>query len=97
CVGAILAELLGSVLLGLQGVAVLVLVLAGAAALPYLVVRFFQARFQAGFLQSFPDALDLIVRAVRAGLPVADAIENVGKEISGPVGKEFRKVHQGMT
>ena len=97
CVGAILADLLASVLLGLNSLAALVLVLAGAFALPYAVVKFFQVKFQAGFLQSFPDALDLIVRAVRAGLPVADAIENVGNEIAGPVGKEFRKVHQGMT
>jgi tight adherence protein B len=97
CVGAVLAEVLGSVLLSLQGFLVLLLMLAGAIALPYAVVRFMQARFQAGFLQFFPDALDLIVRAVRAGLPVADAIENVANEIAGPVGKEFRQVHQGMT
>lgn len=97
CVGAILAEVLGSILLALNGLAVLGLILAGAVALPYVVVRFFQGRFQTGFLQAFPDALDLIVRAVRAGLPVADAIENVGNEVSGPVGKEFRQVHEGMT
>ena len=97
CIGAILTELLASVLLGLHGVVALFLMFAGAVALPYGVVKFMQAKFQAGFLQSFPDALDLIVRAVRAGLPVADAIENVGAEVAGPVGKEFRKVHQGMT
>lgn len=96
-VGAILAELLASVLLGLQGLLALVLTVAGAIALPYAVVKFMQAKFQAGFLQSFPDALDLIVRAVRAGLPVADAVENVGNEVTGPVGTEFRQVHQGMT
>lgn len=97
CVGAVLADLLASVLLSLHGFLVLLLMLAGAVALPYAVVKFMQAKFQAGFLSSFPDALDLIVRAVRAGLPVADAIENVGNEIAGPVGKEFRQVHQGMT
>ena len=97
CGGAILADVLGSVLLDLNGLVVLPLVLAGAVAVPYGIIKFFQARFQAGFLQSFPDALDLIVRAVRAGLPVADAIENVGNEITGPVGKDFRKVHEGMT
>ena len=97
CVGAIVAELLGSVLLGLHGFLVLLLVLAGATGLPYAVVKFMQAKFQAGFLLSFPDALDLIVRAVRAGLPVADAIENVGIEVAGPVGKVFRQVHQGIT
>jgi tight adherence protein B len=96
-VGAVLTGLLASFLLALHGLVALVLVLAGAIALPYGVVRFMQAKFQAGFLQSFPDALDLIVRAVRAGLPVADAIENVGIEVAGPVGKEFRQVHQGMT
>jgi tight adherence protein B len=97
CLGAILAELLASFLLALHGLLALLLMLGGAIGLPYFVIRFMQAKFQAGFLQSFPDALDLIVRAVRAGLPVADAIENVGIEIAGPVGKEFRQVHQGIT
>jgi tight adherence protein B len=97
CVGAILADALGGILLSLNALLLLPLMAAGALALPYGLIKFMQTRFQSQFLQSFPDALDLIVRAVRAGLPVADAIETVGVEVAGAVGKEFRQVHQGMS
>jgi len=44
------------------------------------------------FIKQFPDALDLIVRGLQAGLPVNEAIINVGVEIPSPVGHEFRRV-----
>jgi tight adherence protein B len=68
--------------------------LAGAAALgtPALLVRFAQNRYQRRFLDLFPDALDLIVRAVRAGLPVLEAMEVTAREIGAPVGKEFEGI-----
>jgi Flp pilus assembly protein TadB len=47
-------------------------------------------RYRDRFLNSFPDALDLIIRAVRAGVPVVHAIVTAGKELPYPVGREFR-------
>jgi tight adherence protein B len=72
----------------------LVALLAGAAAVgaPVLVLRLAQSRYQRHFLEIFPDALDLIVRAVRAGLPALDAIEGASREIADPVGTEFRRM-----
>lgn len=69
----------------------LFLALAGSAALgsPVLLVRFAQSRNQRQFLRSFPDALDVMVRAVRAGLPIIEAIELAARDIRGPVGIEF--------
>jgi tight adherence protein B len=43
------------------------------------------------FLQ-FPDALAMIVRAVRVGIPVTDAIRAVGSESPAPTGPEFARV-----
>ena len=40
----------------------------------------------------FPEAVDLIVRALRAGLPVQEAIGNVARDIKDPVGAVFRRV-----
>ena len=71
--------------------------LAATLAAPVVLLRAAQARFRKVFLNSFPDALDLMVRAVRAGLPLADAVETIGVEIPGPVGAEFRRVRDGMT
>ena len=54
--------------------------------------EFCKAGYQRKFLEAFPDALDLIVRAVRAGLPVPEAMELVTREIRPPVGAEFRRL-----
>jgi tight adherence protein B len=39
----------------------------------------------------FPDALDLVGRAVKAGLPVNEALATAGHEIADPVGSELRR------
>lgn len=44
----------------------------------------------------FPEAIDLIVRALRAGLPVQEAIANVARDIREPVGGVFRQAQQEM-
>jgi len=73
---------------------VLVIGFSGAAAVaaPRFLLRFAQLRYQRRFLDVFPDAIDLIVRAVRAGLPALDAIEVAARETAAPVGTEFQKV-----
>jgi len=65
---------------------------AAAAGAPALLLRFAQSRYQRKFLEIFPDALDLIVRAVRSGLPAPEAIELVTHEVRPPVATEFRKI-----
>lgn len=47
-------------------------------------------RYRTRFLAGFPDALDLMIRAVRAGVPVVQAIISAGRELPYPVGREFR-------
>jgi tight adherence protein B len=42
----------------------------------------------------FPEAVDLIVRALRAGLPVQEAVANVARDIKDPVGGIFQRVQQ---
>jgi tight adherence protein B len=55
-----------------------------------MLLALFQARYRARFLDLFPDALDLICRAVKAGLPVTEAMAVAGREIADPVGSELR-------
>jgi tight adherence protein B len=50
----------------------------------------------AKFVALFPDAIDLIVRALRSGLPVSEAIVGAGHEIADPVGSELRLVEGGL-
>lgn len=49
------------------------------------------------FQSIFPEALDLIVRSVRAGLPVSESIKMIGTEVADPVGAAFREVAANIT
>jgi tight adherence protein B len=67
------------------------LAVAAAGSAPFILVRIAQSRYQGRFLEIFPDALDLIGRAIKAGLPVNEALVVAGKEIADPVGGELRR------
>jgi Flp pilus assembly protein TadB len=98
-VGSIAAAVvigLGLRLLQLNPVVAAAIGAAAALAAATSLLRFAQARFQRQFLDAFPDALDLIGRAVRAGLPVMDAMEVAAREIRYPIGGEFRKIMDEM-
>lgn len=49
------------------------------------------------FSALFPDAIDLVVRSIRAGLPVSQALENIGADIGAPVGPEFARIANQMS
>src|ERR1700737_740606 len=65
-------------------------------AVPHLVIGRMGKRRLAAFINLFPDAIDLEIRALRSGLPVTEAIVGAGHEIADPVGAEFRLVESGM-
>ena len=67
-----------------------------AMALPHFVIGWLGKRRIRKFLLLFPEAIDLMVRALRSGLPISEAIINAGHEISEPVGGELRLVEAGM-
>ncbi|MBZ0148325.1 MAG: type II secretion system F family protein [Pseudorhodoplanes sp.] len=62
---------------------------ASATILPYLFLRIKRGRRQKAFGAQFPDAIDIIVRSLRAGHPVPIAISMVGRELPDPIGSEF--------
>jgi tight adherence protein B len=66
-------------------------------ALPFLVLRFLRSRRQKRFASQFPDALDTIVRSLRAGHPVPVAISLVGREMPDPIGSEFGMASDEIT
>src|SRR6187455_993299 len=75
----------------------MIVALVGGVALPPLVLRFLRNRRQKKFGAQFPDAIDIIVRSLRAGHPVPIAITMVGKEMADPIGSEFGIVSDEMT
>jgi len=64
---------------------------------PYLGLRMKRSRRQSQFGGQFPDALDIIVRSLRAGHPVPIAISMVSREMKDPIGSEFGIVADEIT
>ncbi len=65
--------------------------------LPFLVLKFLRSRRQKKFAAQFPDAIDIIVRSLRAGHPVPIAINMVARELTDPIGSEFGTVTDEIT
>jgi tight adherence protein B len=84
------------VFLRLQLMPTLMLGLAAGIGLPYFVIGTMGKRRTRAFLNLFPDAIDLMVRALRSGLPISEAIIGAAQEIGDPVGPEFSNVESGM-
>ena len=64
--------------------------------LPHKAVGYFIKRRVGQFTAKFPDAIELLVRGLRSGLPITETIGVVGHEVPGPVGEEFRSVSDKM-
>jgi tight adherence protein B len=57
--------------------------------LPLLVLRYWRGQRHKKFAEQFPEAIDVIVRSLRAGHPVPIAIAMVAREMADPAGGEF--------
>jgi tight adherence protein B len=75
----------------------LVSLLAGGLALPRWLLSFLAKRRTGKFIELFPDALDVIIRGVKAGLPVADCLRVIATEAQEPVRSEFRRIVDAQT
>ena len=64
--------------------------------LPHFVVNKLIKRRVAKFTARFPDAIELMVRGLRSGLPITETMGVVSDEIPGPIGEEFRAVSDKM-
>jgi tight adherence protein B len=69
----------------------------GGLVLPYMTLRFLRSRRQKAFAAQFPDALDMIVRSLRAGHPTPIALAMVAREMRDPIGSEFGIVVDEIT
>jgi tight adherence protein B len=86
-------------LLWMQGLPLLLALFVGViigGGLPHMMVGYFIKRRVAKFNAKFPDAIELLVRGLRSGLPITETIGVVGAEVDGPVGDEFRAVSDKM-
>jgi tight adherence protein B len=56
------------------------------------ILKFLKKRREANFLKAFPDAVDVIVRGIKAGLPLLDSLRVISNDSPEPVCSEFRMV-----
>ena len=98
-IGCVVVAIVIWLLLFLRGAPLLLSLLVGLLAglgLPHMIVgRMGKKRIQR-FLVKFPDAIDLLVRGLRSGLPISETMGVVGSEVPDPVGGEFRGVADRM-
>ncbi|WP_028970259.1 type II secretion system F family protein [Sphingomonas sp. URHD0057] len=96
CLGITFAVLLATVVKGAPILLGLLLGLLLGVGLPHFIIGKMIQRRVKKFTSNFPDAIELMVRGLRSGLPITETLGIVGTEIPGPVGLEFRMVSDKM-
>ena len=64
--------------------------------MPRWLLKFLRKRRQQVFLNDFADAIDIMVRGLKSGLPVTDAMKVISTETPAPVGPEFLEIVEGQ-
>ncbi|MGC1354156.1 MAG: type II secretion system F family protein [Xanthobacteraceae bacterium] len=86
-----------AMLTGVGMLAALGLAFAAGGGLPFWALAFLKKRREAKFLDAFPDAVDVIVRGIKAGLPLLDSLKLIAGEAQEPVRSEFRSIIDTQT
>ena len=91
-VAFLVAMLLGAGLLPALGFG-----FAAGCGIPLWLLKFLKKRREAKFLNNFPDAVDVIVRGIKAGLPLLDSLKLIANESEEPIKSEFRGIIETQT
>jgi tight adherence protein B len=87
---------LGVFISGVPWYVAIVAAIAGFFGLPRWILKFLRRRRQQVFLNDFADAIDIMVRGLKSGLPVNDAMKVIASETPAPVGPEFLEIVEGQ-
>ncbi len=83
-------------LIGLSPFVLVMMGVIGLFGVPKFFLRWKTKRRQKQFLEEFPDALEAMVRLLKAGMPVTEAIAMSAKEFTGPVGEEMERIYDAQ-
>ncbi|HVG50417.1 MAG TPA: type II secretion system F family protein [Xanthobacteraceae bacterium] len=72
--------------------AALAMAFAAGFGMPIWMLKFLKKRREAKFLAAFPDAVDTIVRGIKAGLPLIDSMRIISVESPEPLRGEFQTI-----
>jgi tight adherence protein B len=73
------------------------LAFAAGVGLPLWLLKFLKKRRESKFLMAFPDAVDIIVRGIKAGLPLLDSLRIITTDAPEPLKSEFRAIVETQT
>jgi len=96
CVGSGIAGLLITFILGFQPLAIVGSGIVAGAGLPKVVLGIMAGRRQKSFTSHFAEAIDVITRGIRSGLPVGECLAIIAREFEGPLGEEFHLIVEGQ-
>jgi tight adherence protein B len=65
--------------------------------MPMWLLKFLKKRREAKFLHGFPDAVDIIVRGIKAGLPLLESMRIITSDAPEPLKSEFRAIIETQT
>ncbi|NRA86288.1 MAG: type II secretion system F family protein [Rhizobiales bacterium] len=80
---------IGAILFGANLLVAGLVLFVGSLGLPRFIISRMKLKRQKKFLDEFPNAIDVIVRGVRSGLPLNDALKMIAEESSEPLRSEF--------
>lgn len=86
----------GTFIAGVPWYVAAVAAIAGMLGVPRWILKFLVRRRQQIFLNDFADAVDIMVRGLKSGLPVNDAMKVISTETPPPVGPEFLEIVEGQ-
>ena len=67
------------------------------AGLPLWILSYLKNKREKKFLDNFPDAVDVIVRGIKAGLPLADSLKVIANDAQEPIKSEFKAIIETQT
>ncbi|MEH6665788.1 MAG: type II secretion system F family protein [Brevundimonas sp.] len=85
-----------ALVLGLNPLLALGVALVTGVGLPRWIVGFLAGRRMKKFSGEFANAVDVIVRGIKSGLPVHDCFKIIARESPAPLGPEFQRLVEGL-
>ena len=81
-------------ILGLSPLVKILIFITAFLGFPRLFLKRLTKKRQKEFMADFPDALESMMRLLKAGMPVSEAIKMVSREFTGPMGEEMERVFE---
>lgn len=98
-IGCIVSGLIGALvpfIMGMKPMMIPIGAILMGAGIPKFILGTIARRRQNAFTSHFAEAIDVVTRGIRSGLPVGECLNVIAREFEGPVGEEFTNIVEGQ-